>query len=286
MTKKYSSTSFPFPSSREEVKRVSPQRLGQYVLAFTDKDFLQRPELRPVRLQLELLKPELVLSDHKIEKTIVVFGSARMRSLEDAEDQLKELEKQLAKDPSNEQFKKQVVRARNKVANCHYLKEATKFARLVSSEQKGNLVIVTGGGPGFMEAANKGAHEANAPSIGLGVMLPNEQTPNPYITPELTFQFHYFAIRKMHFLMRAQALVAFPGGFGTLDELFETLTLLQTKKIERIPLLLFGIEYWKNLINFDWLVDQCMIDEKDLELIQFVETADEAWKIIKDFYKL
>ena len=229
-------------SSLEQISSPS------YQLAYDDLDFLSLDELRGVRLQLELSKPELVLKKHGIEHTVVMFGSAR----------------------TNEKDK--------------YYLQAQQFAGLIA-ERSGcddcpDLHVVTGGGPGIMEAANRGASDAGAESVGLNIVLPHEQYPNPYITPELCFRFHYFAIRKMHFLLRARAMIAFPGGFGTLDELFETLTLVQTKKIEPLPILLFGKEYWQRLINFDVMVDEGMISPEDLDYFQFVDEVDTAWEII------
>ena len=213
-----------------------------YKLAFEDEEFLLRDELRPVRLQLELLKPELTLQEQGIEATIVIYGSAR-------------------------------IQADNK-----YYQAARQLGALISKEK--NLTVITGGGPGIMEAANRGACDQKAPSIGMNIVLPHEQAPNPYITPELCFQFHYFAVRKMHLLMRAKALVVFPGGFGTLDELFETLTLIQTRKVKPIPVLLFGKNFWQRIINFNALVEEGTIAGSDLELFEFVESAQEAWKKI------
>lgn len=279
MNKKYRYR--PFHSTREELATFKESPREQ--LAFADLNFMTREELRPVRLQLELLKPELTLQDHGIENTIVVFGSARTPWPEQAQEALDQAEKAYAQDASDEN-QTQLTIAKNMLENSKYLLEAERLARLVSSDEDSDFVIVTGGGPSYMEAANKGAFDIDQRSISLGIMLPHEQESNPYVTPELSFQFHYFAIRKMHFLMRAKALIAFPGGFGTLDELFESLTLLQTQKIERIPLLLFHKKFWDELISFDALVNNGTISAKDLELITFVETADEAWKIIQAHY--
>ncbi len=277
----------PFHTSKEEISNLKKTDKAElcYELAFTDTQFLLREELRPVRLQLELLKTELVLQDHKIKETIVFFGSARIPELADAKTNLEQAKKQLEKEPNNVQIQKEVKSCEHVVANSLVLEEATKLATIVSTFSERDFVVVTGGGPSFMAAANKGAHLVGKPSISLGVLLPHEQVPNEFVTPELTFQFHYFAIRKMHFLMRAKALVAFPGGFGTLDELFECLTLMQTKKIEPLPLVLFRREFWDSVVNFEELAMQGTIAHKDLELIHFAETADEAWDIIKKFYK-
>jgi len=255
-----------FPSAREDeeaarrLKDTPQTRSPSYRLAFADADFLVRDELRPVRLQLELLKPELALQEADIESTIVVFGSARAPSPEDP-----------SGDPE---------RVRD-------YEEARRFARLMAEREHSSglrSVIVTGGGPGIMEAANRGAREAGARTVGLNIVLPHEQAPNPYITPELSFQFHYFAIRKMHFLMRARALVCFPGGFGTMDELFETLTLIQTGKIIPIPVLLFREAWWRRIVDFEALVEAGMIAPTDLDIFHFVESADEASALIDRFY--
>jgi uncharacterized protein (TIGR00730 family) len=256
-------------------------RSSSYRLAYQDQEFILRDELRPVRLQLELLKPELILQENHIESTVVVFGSARIPDPQTAEAQLVSAEAEYRKNKTDDALKQKVNIARRALANSQYYEEARKLGGLISSNTgKDMLVVITGGGPGIMEAANRGAHEAGVPSIGMNIVLPFEQAPNPYITPELTFQFHYFAVRKMHLLMRAKALVAFPGGYGTLDELFETLTLVQTQKVNAIPILLFGREFWERVINFNALVEEGTISIKDLDLFQFVETAEDAWNII------
>jgi uncharacterized protein (TIGR00730 family) len=258
-----------------------------YRLAFQDEEFLRRPELRPVRLQLELLKPELIQQEENIHSTVVVFGSTRIREPQEARTALDAAQADLERDPGDALRQMEVERARRLLANAHYYEEAREFARIVSSncQLRGlcEYVVVTGGGPGIMEAANRGAADTGGKSIGLGIVLPGEAEPNPYITPALCFQFHYFAIRKMHFLMRAKALVAFPGGFGTLDELFETLTLLQTRKIEPVPVLLFGRAYWEKIVNFREMVLEGTISPRDLALFQYVETAQEAWDVISAF---
>lgn len=262
-------------------------RSPSFSLAFDDPDFLLRDELRPVRLQLELLKPELVLQDHNIRSTIVVFGSARVPSPEEAESHCDEAEAKLAADPDNADLQREVRARRNQRERCRYYEEARHFAKLVSdaaqTPEGRDYVIMTGGGPGIMEAANRGATDAGRVSVGLNISLPHEQVPNPYITPELTFQFHYFALRKMHLLMRAKALVVFPGGFGTLDELFETLTLIQTNKIDPMPVLLFGESYWRRIINFEAMVEEGVVAPKDLDIFHFVESAEEAWRYIVAF---
>ena len=256
-------------------------RSSSYRLAYQDEEFILRDELRPVRLQLELLKPELILQENHIESTVVVFGSARIPEPETAEARLVSAEAEYRKNKNDDALKQKVNIARRALANSKYYEEARKLGGLISSNTgKDMLVVITGGGPGIMEAANRGAHEAGIPSIGMNIVLPFEQAPNPYITPELTFQFHYFAVRKMHLLMRAKALVAFPGGYGTLDELFETLTLVQTQKVNAIPILLFGRGFWERVINFNALVEEGTISASDLDLFQFVETAEDAWSII------
>ena len=250
-------------------------------LAFADPEFLLRRETRGIRFQLELLKPDLAMQSQGISHTIVVFGSARYRSQEVAEQAL--LEAQTRGDPQALQQAQVLVR------NAHYYEQARAFGRLVVQHgawqpDSERLYICTGGGPGIMEAANRGAHEAGGISVGLNIALPHEQQPNPYITPGLSFKFHYFALRKMHFMMRAKALVAFPGGFGTLDELFETLTLVQCKKSKPVPIVLFGTEHWKRLLNLDLLVEEGAISPEDLNLFTYVDTIDQAWDVIQGFY--
>ena len=279
----------PFSSAHEEAVTARPPadtpqcKSASYQLAFQDPDFLLRDELRPVRLQLEVLKPELILQEQHIESTVVVFGSARILDPETAESQLVSAQAEYANNSDDSLLGKKVEMARKALENSRYYDEARKLGHLVSSNTgKDKLMVVTGGGPGIMEAANRGAHEAGIPSIGMNITLPHEQAPNSYITPDLNFQFHYFAIRKMHLLMRAKSLVAFPGGFGTLDELFETLTLIQTHKVQPIPVLLFGQAFWERIINFDALVDEGTISPEDLDLFVYVETAEEAWELISE----
>jgi len=279
----------PFPSAREaalsaRLKVDSPQsRSASYKLAFQDADFLLKDELRPVRLQLELLKPELILREQHIESTVVIYGSARIKDPETAETQLVSAQAEYNKSKDDPLATKKVASARRTLENSRYYDEARKLGHLISSNTGiDQLVVVTGGGPGIMEAANRGAHEAGMPSIGMNIVLPHEQSPNPFIAPDLNFQFHYFAVRKMHLLMRAKSLVAFPGGFGTLDELFETLTLIQTQKVQPIPVLLFGQAFWERIINFNALVTEGTISSKDLELFSYVESAEEAYQKIAD----
>jgi uncharacterized protein (TIGR00730 family) len=260
-----------------------------YLKAYQDMDFMGRKDLRSVRLQLELLKPELILREHKIRSTIVVFGSARILSGEEARRRLQIAQENLAERPRDVELKRLVVEAEKRVELSHWYEEARRFAALLSKAQQAGQdlehVIVTGGGPGIMEAANRGAWECGAKSIGLNITLPHEQDPNPYITPELCFQFHYFSLRKMHFLMRAKALVAFPGGFGTLDELFETLTLVQTGKKRGLPIVLVGKQFWKRLIDFDHLAELGMTNWEDNKLFKMVDTAEEGWAHIRNFWK-
>ena len=255
-----------------------------YKRADSDLDFLQRDDLRAVRLQLEWFKPELIQQDEGIESTIVVFGSARLLEPAAAKAKLLLAEKELAASPHDPEKKRAVAIAKNQEAYSPYYEEAREFGRLVSSscqiDGRRKFVIITGGGPGIMEAANRGAADVKAKSIGLNIALPHEQLPNPYITPELCFQFRYFALRKMHFLNRARALVVFPGGFGTMDELFETLTLLQTGKVRDVSVVLIGRPFWEDLINWEKFVENGLIEAEDLQLFHYAETAGEAWNII------
>jgi len=257
---------------------------SSYIPAARDTEFLQREELRSIRIGLELLKPELIQREQGIRSTIVVFGSARLQEQPAAEHAFRLAEEEAARFPTDRIRAEQVEIVRRQLALSKYYDVAREFGRLVSStcqiDGLCDYVIVTGGGPGIMEAANRGAADVNAKSIGLNITLPHEQHPNPYITPELSFQFHYFAIRKMHFLIRAKALVAFPGGFGTLDELFETLTLLQTGKTDNVMVVLVGRDYWERLINWQWLVENGLIKQEDLRLFRYAETAQEAWDLI------
>lgn len=264
-----------FASAADDIRHAqdsvlnAPAAASAYRLAYDDPALLLRDELRPVRLLLELTKPELGLQEAGIENTVVMFGSARIRE----QNALAEVEKT---GPDAGLY-------------AEYYMQARKLAALITAESGKDdmcqLHVITGGGPGIMEAANRGAADVGGQSIGLNIVLPQEQCPNPYITPELSFRFHYFAVRKMHFLLRAKALVVFPGGFGTLDELFETLTLVQTKKVKRLPILLFGQAFWQRLIDFEFLQEQGMIDKKDLDCFAYVETAEQAWNVIKETIK-
>jgi uncharacterized protein (TIGR00730 family) len=259
-----------------------------YTLAEEDTLLLQRNELRPARVQLELLKTELVLRDQEVNSTIVVLGGTQVVCAEEAAARLAEAELALADAPDDPACQRAVARAKRYVAKAKYYDDAREFARIVSATCQTNqvcdYVVVTGGGPGIMEAANRGAFDAQAKSIGLNITLPEEQLPNPYITPELCFQFHYFALRKMHFLMRAKALVVFPGGFGTLDELFTALTLKQTGRMQVIPIILYGREYWENVFDLQVLADEGVIADADLELLDFADTPEQAWEIISKFH--
>ena len=255
-----------------------------------DLAFLAREELRAVRLQLEWLKAELIQREEKIRSTIVVFGSSRLPEPAEAQARLHAAQAELAAQPDSPDRRRALSIARNRESLSRYYPEAREFARLVSSiGQAGDeceFAVMTGGGPGIMEAANRGAHDAGAKSLGLNITLPDEQKPNPYITPGLSFQFRYFALRKMHFLLRAKALVAFPGGFGTLDELFETLTLLQTGKIAGLTIVLVGRQFWEQLINWPLLIESGLIDARDLDLFHYAEHADEIWQIISSRHGL
>lgn len=267
-------------SLKNKVQMQSPS----YRLAYDDFDFMMRDELRPLRLQLELLKPEITMSEHGITSTVVIFGSTRTLDSTAAQANFNVAKENLAKNPDDKINKQAVLNAKQDVKKSNYYEQARKLGALITVDNLSRekpLVVVTGGGGGIMEAANRGATEAGGKSIGFNIVLPKEQTPNSYITPELCFQFHYFSIRKMHFLMRAKALVAFPGGFGTLDEVFDALTLIQTKKIPHVPVILFGKSYWNRIINFNVLVDEGTISAEDLDLIQYAETAEEAWTLIK-----
>ena len=252
-------------------------------LAFVDPEFLLRRETRGIRFQLEMLKPDLEQQAHGIENTIVVFGSARFRDTEASAAMV-----QAAEASGDEAM---IRRARALSRNAHYYEKARAFGKIVADysadkEPRDQLFVCTGGGPGVMEGANRGAHEAGGISVGLSIALPMEEEPNPYVTPALSFKFHYFTLRKMHFMMRAKALVAFPGGFGTLDELFEVITLVQTRKAKQVPIVLFGTDYWKRLMNFEVLVEEGVISPGDLDLFQFADDPQTAWELIRTFYRL
>jgi uncharacterized protein (TIGR00730 family) len=254
-----------------------------YRLAFSDPEFLMRRETRGTRMQLEMLKPDLDQSEQGVENTVVVFGSARFLSPHDAELALAEAE------ASGDQ--ERITLAQRHVRNAMHYEHARLFAHLVAGHSarlplRDRIFICTGGGPGIMEAANRGAHEMGVPTVGLNITLPHEQSANVYVTPTLSFKFHYFALRKMHFMMRAKAMVAFPGGFGTLDELFEIITLVQTQKATPIPIILFGTAYWRRLINFDVLVEEGVVSQQDMDLLTFTDDPQQAWETIRAFYAL
>lgn len=259
-----------------------------YRLAYEDIAFLNSDDLRPIRLQLELLKPEQELRRKKISSTVVVFGSARIIAQQQAQENLDKLETRAASEQADTPDTRQLDEAKKQLAQSQYYEEARRFSHIISTrfqeQHRRDFVVVTGGGPGIMEAANRGAYEAGARSIGLNITLPHEQTPNPFITPELAFQFHYFAVRKMHFLMRAKGLVVFPGGFGTLDELFEVLTLVQTGKMAEIPIVLVGKSYWQRVVDFDYLVESGYISAEDKQLMTYVDTAEEIMTVLEGFY--
>ena len=275
-----------------------PLDADAYRLAFADPEFLLRRETRGIRMQLEMLKPELSQHEQGIENTVVVFGSARFPSPETASTSLLAAQTNLEKinaDGSNAEAlsdaQDALKVAERHIRNAYYYDQARLFARLVAAHSQAlphaeQLFICTGGGPGIMEAANRGAHEVGAPTVGLNIVLPHEQSGNKYITPSLNFKFHYFALRKMHFMMRAKALVAFPGGFGTLDELFEVVTLIQTGKAKALPIVLFGSSYWQRLINFDVLIEEGAISPDDVKLVHYVDEPQAAWDYIKKFYQL
>jgi uncharacterized protein (TIGR00730 family) len=261
-----------------------------YLLAEIDVDFLKRKENRPLRMQLELLKTETLLREHHIDATVVVFGGTQIMPRDQAEAVLREATLNAKKHPNDPKITRALRRAERIMAKSHFYDEAREFGRIVSTAKqvdgRPQLYIMTGGGPGVMEAANRGAFEAGAESVGLNIDLPHEQEPNPYITPDLCFQFHYFAMRKFHFVLRAAALVVFPGGFGTLDELFDTLCLRQTRRMQQIPVILYSRKYWDSIIDFQQLADEGVIDDEDLKLVNYAETPQEAWTIIVKFHGL
>jgi hypothetical protein len=284
-----------FPKASEEDPNA-PARVQailespSYRRADADLDFLARDNIRGVRLQIDYLKPEILLEEHRIGHTIVVFGSTRICEPARAQHKVHELKAALADDTGNKELARCLEIAERVLEKSHYYEVAREFGRLVSATNKPangqQRVVVTGGGPGIMEAANRGAFDIGAKSVGLNISLPHEQYPNPYVTPDLCFSFHYFAMRKLHFLLRAKALVAFPGGYGTFDELFEVLTLVQTRKIKPIPIVLVGESYWRRAINLDFLVDEGVIDQEDRELFWFAETAQEIWNGILHWYDI
>ena len=256
-----------------------------YKLAYEDIGLLNRNEMRGVRMLLEITKPDLILEENKILSTIIIFGGASIAEESKTKEKIDDIKKLIKKNPSSVLLKRNLNRLENLLSMSHYYQSAREFSKLASinnqSKSCNSHVIVTGGGPGIMEAANRGAFEANCKSIGLNISLPNEQIPNAFITPGLCFKFNYFALRKIHFVMRSIGAVFFPGGFGTLDELFELLTLRQTGMKNKIPIILFGREYWDKIINFEYLADLGLISDEHLNLFEYADTASEAWKIIK-----
>ena len=291
MREYYSQEELQFREHREKLLLETPS----YVLAYEDAQFLNSPEARAYRIQLEVVKPEIILHAEHIESTIIVFGSARFLPGDVAQNQLRDVENQLAADPDNKTLQAKLRAARSKLKFSKYYDMAREFGQIASKfnlratptsgYKRHDYVICTGGGPGIMEAANRGAHDVGATSVGLNIALPFEQKPNPYISTDFCFQFHYFAIRKLHFMLRAKALVAFPGGFGTFDELFEGMTLRQTHRMQQLPIILFGEEFWRNAVDFDYLVECGVIAPEDLGLLTFVETPQQAWDAIMDYHK-
>ena len=260
-----------------------------YIPVIEDVDYLDSDDARGVRLQLDYMKPDRSLRKHGIQHTIVVFGSTRIVEPAAAEKKVEQLREALAAEPEDSELQRRLFVAERILAKSHYYDIARAFSKIVANAGEGpqdsRLVVMTGGGPGMMEAANRGAHDTGAKTVGLNITLPREQFPNPYISPELCFRFHYFALRKMHFVMRAKALVAFPGGFGTLDELFETLTLVQTRKIKPVPVVLVGEAWWRKLFDIDFMVEEGVIDVEDRELFWYAETADAIWEGLQCWYE-
>ncbi len=275
------------PKELEKIKAILND--PSFEVAENDKIFLYSDDARGVRLQLDYLKAEVKMKQQGIEHTIVVFGSARIVEFDTAMKELNRIQKELQKSPHSEELLGSLKKSESMVRKSHYYDEARKFGQLVGMSGKSpddcHVALMTGGGPGIMEAANRGAQDVGAKSIGLNIELPHEQFPNPYITPELCFQFHYFGIRKLHFLQRAKALVVFPGGFGTMDELFEVLTLIQTLKTPCIPIVLIGKTYWKRVIDFDFLQEEDVIAPEDIAIVTYADTAEEAWNTIILWHK-
>lgn len=304
-------TDGPAPSSTEALQRrpplpwqqvksvtedaLAPSRVqaildnASYRQPDRDIDFLESAATRPIRLQLDYLKPELKLSERGVEHTIVVFGSTRIVEPATAQLELEAAERALTAHDADPRAQQRVAVARRRAANAHYYKVARELGRLIGAAGSGpedcRVALITGGGPGIMEAANRGTFDVGAQSIGLNITLPHEQYPNPYVTPDLCFRFHYFALRKLHFLLRARALVAFPGGYGTFDELFETLTLVQTRKIRPVPVVLVGKQYWQQAVNFDFLLAEGVVEAEDLELFSYAESAQEIWQGILSWHE-
>jgi len=290
------SQSLNFSPDETAIINVNPHLTSpSYEIAYEDLNFIRSDAARAVRIQLEMDKPEWFMRHAGVRSTIIVFGSARFVSPNRARRHLEEANQRFAADPKCEKAKDAVTKAKREVETSVYYEQAREFARIVSAETMAkyppdyqgpfDYVICTGGGPGIMEAANRGAHDAGAMSIGLNIKLPYEQRPNPYMSPHLCFQFHYFNVRKLHFMLRAKALVCCPGGFGTFDELFEGLTLRQTERMQLIPIVLLGTEFWKKCVNFGYLVETGVINRDDLELFHFTDSPQEAWNMIKAFYR-
>ncbi len=275
------------PKSSELIEHL--QNSPTYKMAIEDSEFLESHHTRGIRLELDYLKAELQMQQLGIEHTIVVFGSARILEQKTAMKKFDAIEKKLKASPDNRELLRELYVAERMIGKSLYYEDARKFGQLVGQSGKNpsdcRVTVMTGGGPGIMEAANRGSYDVGAKTIGLNILLPHEQFPNPYITPELCFRFHYFAVRKMHFLTRATALVIYPGGFGTFDELFETLTLIQTQKTEPIPVVLVGKVFWDRAVNFKFLEEEGVISSHDLEILHFVDNADEAWEYILNWYK-
>ena len=275
--------------NNEELERIQKIILSpSYRLVENDHEFLAKNDLRPVRMQLELLKPELTFKEEGIKQTFVVFGGTQVIPLKQAENRLELVQDSLKEHPDNMSLKREEAVAKRVLEKSSYYDDARQFALLLGKWLKENkrkdCALVTGGGPGIMEAANRGAWEEGIRSVGLNINLPKEQQPNSYIDPHLCFRFRYFGMRKMHFLLRAGALVIFPGGFGTLDELFDALTLRQTQRMQKIPIILYGRDYWKRVVNFEVLADEGTISDRDLELIHFADKPERVLEIIKDFH--
>ncbi len=276
------------PEARRRIEAIMSS--PGYREADRDVDFLHRDDTRGLRLQLDYLKPEYLLEGHSVEHTIVVFGSTRIPEPAAARRKTEQLRAALAENPGNVDIEARLAVAERLLDKSRYYEAAREFGRIVGDAgggpQDSRVVVMTGGGPGIMEAANRGSHDIGAKSIGLNISLPHEQYPNPYVTPELCVRFHYFALRKLHFLMRAKALVAFPGGYGTFDELFETLTLIQTRTIKPVPVVLVGEAYWRRAVNVDFMVDEGVIDPEDRELFWFAEEPREVWDGILHWHKV
>ena len=275
------------PESVEKLREISDT--SSHVFDEDDIDFIYSDEARAIRIQYDYIKAESKMQKQGIHHTIVVFGSARIVEFNDAMKKLKKIEKELKDSPHSESLLSALKKAESMVRKSIYYDEAREFGQLVGSSGKNpedcHVTLMTGGGPGIMEAANRGAMDVGAKSIGLNIELRHEQAPNPYISPELSFDFRYFAMRKLHFMQRAKALVVFPGGFGTMDELFEILTLIQTGKSPCIPIILFGKEYWDRVIDFDFLQEEDVIELKDLHMIHYVDSANDAWSAILNWHK-